>query len=912
VLATLLVYIRRVAGNNAKANVLIMTPAFAFAWDFSPSSAGPLHAKHLRHPSHDLRRAEGDRDTYEITEYTQETSESTHGTVSSKWPDPRGAGGVCARCVKMTRLSNHAALIECRAGGAARHPYRGMRNRRSRTQLRQPPAVPVAGRVHLKAEIRGAVTVMRSTSILMTLLANVGRSVGSQSSRGLEGDGSPRAGMIAPFALCVIYFAVSVFAPSRAYADGTAADSAASSSLAEVTVTGYRFLDEDTSGITNLPLSIEKVPQSISIVDNDFAEAADLQNMGAVAQYTTGALWASYSPSYGNQFWLRGFAANFAIDGLTVGDQITEPDPATLQRYEIVKGPASVVYGAQSPGGIVNLVSKGAAPGTPSYLEVLGGSWGRWRIEGQAAGALNGSGTLRGIGVAAFEDGGSFVDFVKSNKAVAYGGLDFDPGNGLTGYVRAGYQRTEDTPFNGIPTFANGAIIPVPPSFFLGCSACEAIAQAAHLNADLSWQLSDLWSVDLKTLYQHTTHGGRNAYPYSTIASDGSFSPIGGEDFDDWHVEDYTFAASTLRKLDDLGLKGSSLSANVRYQRYRYSIFERGLGGATGTPDIYSGDQSISDIFNSLAPACSPISACTNTADFYQQDQRMNYLTASSQAVVQVARPLTLVGGAAYSKPMIDLQVYSGHFQSYDPGSQVNYRGAAIYEPSRGLDLYASYSESFQPNLRVDTEHEVLPPLQGKQYEFGAKYLPYEQLLLTAAVFDIRESNVPVFDQQVGIEALYRALAVRHRGLELEATGFVTARWQIRGGVALLDPTVTHDPENPVNDGETQPWLPKTTANLYVSYEVARSFTVSGGVRYSGSVKTYDSSSPAPTLATPSYVVFDTSADYSPARAWHLQLNLKNILDKHYYLNSPIFQSLASGYYPGEPRSFALCVRRDF
>ena len=680
------------------------------------------------------------------------------------------------------------------------------------------------------------------------------------------------------------------------------ADGNSSHDLNEVVVTGYRFLDEDTSGITNLPLPIEKVPQSISLVNNDFVKAADLKNMGEVAQYTPGALFASYSPSYGNQFWLRGFSAGFAIDGLLVGDQITDPDAAILERYEVVKGPASVVYGAQSPGGVVNLVSKRAAADTPSYLYALGGSWGRWRIEGQAAGALNDSGTVRGIGLGAHEEGGSFVDFVKLNKSVAYGGLDFDVANNLSGYVRASYQRTEDTPFNGIPTFPDGTLVPVDRSFFVGGSRYGALAQAPRVNAGLAWQLSDLWSFDLKSVYQYTTHGGNNVYPYDFIGFNGTF-PIGGENFDDWHVEDYTVAASALRKLDDLGLTDSSVSANVRYQHYRYYIFERGMSGATGTPNIFSGDQQVSDVFNSLTPS-------TASGASYQQDQRMNYLTASIQGVVKVASPLTLVGGIAYSKPMIDSQVNSAPFENFDPGAQTNYRAALIFEAAKGLNFYASYSESFLPNLRVDTSFNVLPPLKGEQYEVGAKYMPTGRLLLTAAVFDIRESNIPVFDTQIGIESLYKAQAVRHRGLELEATGQIAERWQVKAGVALLDPKVTEDPKNPVNDGETRPWLPKTTANVYTDYEFRNGISVGGGARYVGSVKTYDnSSSPTPDIS--SYTVFDAAIGYSIDR-WRVQLNLKNLFDEHYYVSTPIFQALWAGLYPGEPRSVALSARMDF
>lgn len=664
-----------------------------------------------------------------------------------------------------------------------------------------------------------------------------------------------------------------------------------------IIVTGYRFLDADTSGITNMPLPVEKVPQSISLVNNDFTRAAAIRNMGEVAQYTPGAIFASYSPSYGNQFWLRGFAANYAIDGLLVGDQITDPDPAVLERYEVVKGPASVVYGAQSPGGVVNLVQKGAGPDTPSYVSATAGSWGRWRLEGQVSGRLDRSGSIRYIAVAAHDQGGSFVDHVKQNRTVVYGGLDFDLAPGVTAYFRASHQRTSDTPFNGIPTYADGTLPDLRRSFFLGGSKYRAVANATRVDAGLDWQESDLWTFGLKAVYQRTTHGGANLYNYDYIAKDGSF-PIGGEQFDDWHVDDVTVAATATRKLDDLGLAGSYLSASLRYQHYRYAISERSF--SSGTANIFAGHDAVSDVFNAATPVGS----------LYQQDQRMNYLTASGQAVIKLADPLTLVGGIAWSQPKIRQQVYLGNFENFNPGDQVNYRAAAIVTPIDGLNLYASYSESYQPNLRIDTSYNVLAPVKGRQYELGAKYLVHHAILLSAALFDIREDNVAVYDATVDGEALYRAENVRHRGLELEAAGQITANWQIKAGLALLDPKVRNDPENPVNNGETRPWLPRVTADLFTTYTLPFGVDVSGGMRYVGSVRTYDRFS-APTPSLPAYALFDAGLGYSLAD-WRFQLNVKNIGDKRYYVASPVFQSLSAGLYPGEPRSFTLTVRKDF
>ena len=697
-----------------------------------------------------------------------------------------------------------------------------------------------------------------------------------------------RAVVWACFASCVC---------SATYAAGSA-DAAPGAALEEVTVTGYRYLDEETNGITNLPLPVDQVPQSVSLINNDFAKAADLKNLGAIAQQTTGALWASYSPSYGNQIWLRGFAANFAIDGLPVGDQITEPDAAIVERYEVVKGPASVVYGAQSPGGIVNLVSKSAAAGTPSYVEALGGSWGRWRLEGQMAGPLNTDGSLRGIAVAAHEEGGSFVDFVKLDKTVAYGGLDFDLASNLTGYVRASWQRTSDTPYNGIPTFADGTLVPVSRSYFLGASNARAIANATRADTGLTWRPSGLWDIDLKAVYQHTTHGGENAYPYDIIAADGSF-PTGGEVFSNWHVEDFNIAASAARKLDDIGLKDSVISASLRYQHYQYYIDELGLSG--GTTNLFYGDAAVAAFFNAETPV--PTSG-------YQQDQRMNYLTASSQAVIKPVDRVTLVGGVAWSSPKVTEQVYNGAFANFNPGDQVNYRAAAIVEPVKDLNLYGSYSESYEPNLRIDPNLRVLPPVQGKQYEVGAKYRPNEALLLTAALFSIDEKNVAVYDSFVNGESLYRAENVRHRGVELEATGYLSKRWQVKSGLSVLDATVQMDPENPVNDGESRPWLPKTSANLFTTYDIGHGISLSAGARHVGSVKTYDNSQ-TPTKSIASYTLFDAAASYTLDK-WRFQFNLKNIGDEHYYVATPIFAALWGGLFPGEPRSVAVSVQRNF
>ena len=151
---------------------------------------------------------------------------------------------------------------------------------------------------------------------------------------------------------------------------------------------------------------------------------------------------------------------------------------------------------------------------------------------------------------------------------------------------------------------------------------------------------------------------------------------------------------------------------------------------------------------------------------------------------------------------------------------------------------------------------------------------------------------------------------VRHRGFGLEVTGQITDHWQLKSGLALLDPRVAVDPNHPINNGETRPWLPRITAHLFTSRDFSNGLSIGGGLRYVGSVKTYDRSSAIATPDIQPYALFDAASGYTFG-VWHVQLNLKNILDKRYYVGAPVFQTLIAGLYPGEPRSFALSLRRD-
>lgn len=675
-----------------------------------------------------------------------------------------------------------------------------------------------------------------------------------------------------------------------------AAQEATESEGDAIVVSGYRYLSENTSGTTGLPVPIEKVPQSISLVSEDFLDATDAKSLGDVAQYTPGALFDGNPGGTSSIVKLRGFAAGNAIDGLNVGALDYEPDFATLERLEIVKGPTSVVYGAANPGGIINQVTKGAKAGTPSHIELLGGSWDRWRIEGQIATSLDASGTVNLIGIGVHEEAGSFMQRVDSSKTVLYAGIDADLSPGLTGYVHGGYERYRRTSFDGIPTLPDGSPAPVGRSFFIGSGDFDLVTPVVRVNSGLDWEASSALSVSLKVNYLRSNTTGESGFGFDLQPNGDFFIAI--NNITKSVTQAFSAGLSTVYKFDDLGLTDSFVTVAANYQSYDTK--------QAGTiPDTPQGD--VGNIFDGV----DAIEALFNTRTYpgifdYSLNRRLRYFTLSTQANIKVAGPLTLLAGLSWAKPDVSKQSGTDPWEDFSGDSQTSLRLAATLEPVRGLNFYASYSESFQPQLFIDAAGDVLPPLTGEQYEVGVKYVsPDRRLLLTGALFDVRQANQARYDQTIDLIDRYAPVGkVRHRGFELQAVGEIARGWQVNAGLAILDPTIRRDDE-PTLIGRTITFLPKSSASIYTSYEFGDAF-VGGGIRYVDSVKTDIDRA---TRDLPSYTLVDASAGYDFGR-FRAQLNVKNLFDKHYFVNN--YQTLFYGNVVGEPRSVTVSLRANF
>jgi iron complex outermembrane receptor protein len=693
------------------------------------------------------------------------------------------------------------------------------------------------------------------------------------------------------------------FAAAQEAAPGQAppANAGPSAPVEEIVVTSQRqLLSAHTEGTTNLPLPIEQVPQSISLVSSDFIESADLKTLGQIASFTPGAFDAGNPENNGSVIKIRGFAAGRAIDGINAISSYTayEPDYAIFDRLEVVEGPSSVTYGIASPGGLVNFVTKSATSQTPSYLSAEIGSWNTIRVEGQVAGSLDADGRVRAIGLAVEDRGDSFIDELYHHKTVVYGGVNADIADTLSLYVHGGYERFTRPSFDGIPTEADGTPAPVPRSFFLGSQDIVETNSVYHTEVGLQWNALDDLEFDLKGNYEYLTFAGGNDYS-SGLESNGDIG-IAAEKFSGINTQNYGIEGSSIYHLDGFGLEDSFLSIAALYQNSKQASTTL-YPAETSTTNIFAGAQAIRQAFDAqINQPLFPYISQINTETF----------TISGQSVIKIYDHLSTLLGISYSQPTID-ETTDGVEQDFNFPGQVSYRAGLTYEFLPKTNAYFSYSESFNPQPLLSIKNDVLPPLNGEQYEVGVKYRsPNGRLLLTGALFQINQRNLGEYDQTVNGVDFYRAVGeVRHRGVELQAIGQVTPEWQINAGYAYLDPKITQD-SDPTTVGKTELFLPKQTFSLYTSYAfnsgAMSGLSFSGGVRFVDSERTsYDGS----TKSIPDYTLIDISAAYAIEK-WAFQLSIHNLFNETYYINN--YQTLFYGNVPGDPRNVSFKVTRTF
>ncbi|KQN10581.1 TonB-dependent siderophore receptor [Sphingomonas aurantiaca] len=689
------------------------------------------------------------------------------------------------------------------------------------------------------------------------------------------------------FGIAVLLASATTAAPGLAQTAPEAP--AASLDTGIVVVTGQHARNQASSGTkTDTPLA--ETPQSITVITSDDIAGRSLQNLNQALRFVAGVTpeTRGASAEVYDQFKLRGFDAPVYLDGLkqfgsSSGYAVPQVDVSRLDRIEVIKGPASVLYGQSSPGGLVAESSKlpldqalyGAISGTYGNYDLyrvdadLGGRAGEgvlWRINGSANGADTqqkfGKRERQTISAAVTAGAGSSTSFT------LLGAYSHDPYNGDYGVFPASGTLLA-SPNGKLPTSFDGG---------------EAGNRFSRDQAALTY------------IFRHDLGGGwafRSSGRYQYVKANlGLIYTAGGLDSRDPTGQTFLRASyATREKLNnwtfDNQLSGTVQTGPIKHtllfgvdRQVAHSIEDAAFGSA---PSL----NGYAPVYGTVTVPRTPAAVPDPFGGYTVIRQRQQGVYVQDQMALGELR-VVLSGRQDWARAkQVNLGV------KHD--ERFTYRAAALYTLPFGLAPYVSYSTSFeqQPSLieLSDGSSGLADPSLGKQLEAGAKFtVPGTQILLSGAWFRIEQTNVltstPNFSRsrQTG--------GVRSQGVEFEGTAPLPYGFTARAAFSRQRVKVTEDADAPQRVGRGLETVGRGGASLGLDWAAPEGalagLTIGGAVRHVDQV--YAGVTPGETQGrnSPSYTVYDALVRYdleklAPSlRGLSLAVNGANIFDKKY------------------------------
>ncbi|WP_432443371.1 TonB-dependent siderophore receptor [Neorhizobium galegae] len=674
-------------------------------------------------------------------------------------------------------------------------------------------------------------------------------------------------------ALCASVAALGLMAAATgATAQDAANDSANGTVLAPVLVQGSAREGQTDRSIvakqarvgskTDAPLI--DVPASVSVVTAKEFRARDAQNVQDVIAYTAGVSVNEFgSDSRYDYFRIRGF------DGTTLGtyrDGLSARVPAWYtaqriepygqERVEVLKGSTSSLFGLNSPGGLINAVTKQPQDEAHAELYTTFGD-GHLETGTDFGGPIDKDGVFSYRLTAKWQNADLGMDYTNDDRLYIAPALTISPDAGTSLTILTDYSKRDSSTARGIPQGSNIDI-----DTFLGEPDFN------HFNTIqkdvgyiFSHELAEGLTFRQTARYTHVSLDYADVYGASTnpAASRSAFSVDGVAD---------RYAIDNQLQYDMSGERYESktlIGLDYAYDDTHENI----LIGTAGPLDIYN------PVYCGLS--------CINLGPYvdWKVKQKALGLYAQEQLTLDDKWILTLGGRWDHVNTKADYLLTGTQDDNTD--SKFTKRIGLTYKVTPEFAAYANYSTSFQPLVTPTVNYGAsvsLKPQEGEQYEVGVKYQPEGfDGLFTLAYFDLTQTNVP---STVNPSVQVQIGEVRVRGIELEGKFALTDHWSATLAYSYWDAEITRG-EGGANVGNRPERVPDHLASAWLSYTLPGDgkrgdLTLGGGVRYVG--QSYGDN--ANTTKVSGYTLFDLSALYKVTDNLSLQVTAKNLFDKEY------------------------------
>ncbi|MEH2180201.1 TonB-dependent receptor [Nostoc sp.] len=637
----------------------------------------------------------------------------------------------------------------------------------------------------------------------------------------------------------------------------------------ELVVTGeqdnYRATDASTATKTDTPL--RDIPQSIHVVPRQVLEDQQARNLAEAVRNAPGVVQGGQSSTRGNfeAVSIRGFRSQSDIQRNGLRDltyQLASFDAAGLERIEVLKGPASVLYGQGSLGGVINYVTKQPLSKPYYAVEASAGSFNFYRGAFDFSSPLNDSKTLLYRLNLATQTTESFLDFYDEQKYFVAPVVSWQISDRTKITFSGEYQvRPKKNGQLGLP--AEGTILPNPngqiprdrntaePFSTMDQSALRVGYDLEHRFSD-NWQLRSAFGYSSSQRFTNWIINGQLDDEKRTISRG---YENGVDDYRFYNLDTYVIGKFTTGSIGHQLVTGFNLNRQTQY----YTGYDREIASLDLFNPVY-GSQPFGDpsFFEGLDT--------TDTLGIYVQDQ------------VTLADNLKLLLGGRFDTFNQTSEDYLAKTEQTQSDDAFSPRVGIVYQPIKAISLYANYSRSFSPNTGRAFDNSIFQPERGTSYEVGIKGDISSTLSATLAFYDLTRSNVLTTDP-INTDFSIQTGEQRSKGVEFSIAGEILPGWNIIAGYAYTDAEITKD--NTYAVGNLLNNIPKHSFNLWTSYNIqSGSFKGLGfglGLFYVGE-RQGDLNN---TFTLPSYFLTEAAIFYKQDR-FRAGINFKNLFDVDY------------------------------
>jgi len=661
----------------------------------------------------------------------------------------------------------------------------------------------------------------------------------------------------------------------------------ASAERADGPVQGYRATR--SASATRTDTAIHETPQSISVVPAQVVEDVGATRLEDALDYAGGVERGNNFGGQGlTEFLVRGFSTQeFYRNGFAVNRGYPNmPDASTLERIEVLRGPASMLYGRGDPGGTFNIVSKQPQAERRTVLGSQVNTDGLRRGTLDTTGALDESAAFTYRLNLVAEGSDSFRDHVESERYNIAPVLRWQLSDDTALILEGDYLHNRHPMDRGLTRYPNQAGDLSRDRFLGEESAGKLTNQNATTQLRLEHQLDSQWMLRGGIQYLDGSLDG-GAVENNGLASDGR--TVGRNYSERWlNWNDLAVQANLEGHFDAAGL-AHTLLLGVEFDDFNYDSQIDRSGGATSDFPI--------DLYDPVYGQ--PLPALTRTTTY--DDENLKSYAFFLQDQIALTERLTAQVGARLERFEQRYENKLTPAGSWDQAhNAVSPRFGLIYDLTEELAVYANTSRSFKPNRGADRSSQAFDPEKGIAHEVGIKYeLPEHDLSVTAALFHITKENVLTSDP---VDSNYQIAAgeARSRGFDISVAGNITPQWRVIGGYAYVDAEVTESSSASMPAGTRLANVPRHSFNLLDTYEFAEGplagLGVGMGIKYVGDRKGGATST---AFDMDAYTTVDLLAYYPLTERVRLNLNLNNLFDEEY-------EERAWGNiwaYPGAPRT---------